>query len=94
MGSLDFMSIRSSKVKLSAWLACCAGRQNNQLRVAVRGRWNRGWLDVASVAAAGVKEGAEGGKRTPVGDVARRGLPLRGHENTGSYIHHCSSAED
>lgn len=48
--SLNFMSIRS-KVKLSAWLACYARRQNNQLRVALRGRWNRGWLNVAAVAA-------------------------------------------
>lgn len=43
------MSIRCSKVKLSAWFACYTGRQNNQLRVALRGRWYRGWLGVAAV---------------------------------------------
>jgi len=43
--------IRGSKVRLSAWLACYAGRQNNQLRVALRGRWNRGWPDVVAVVA-------------------------------------------
>jgi len=66
---LDFMSIRHSKVKLSAWLACCAGRQNNQPRVAPRGGRHEGWLRAAPRRDAGRK-----GKGTsPVGDVARSG---------------------
>lgn len=47
-----------------------AGRQNNQLRVALCERWNRGWLNVAAIALSERgEEERESRKGTPVGDV-------------------------
>lgn len=56
-------------------LRATPGRQNNQLRVALRGRWYRGWSDVAAIAAGGwrrVRKENAGGRRYSSGVATAR----------------------